>query len=83
MQEIFEGLRRCEEFIDHQNNSMVSLDDKDLEYLEAAILLHSVGLVMGKKGYHKQSYHIIKVCDVYYSIFFLFLYILSDIRKLE
>ncbi|RWR94251.1 Ppx/GppA phosphatase [Cinnamomum micranthum f. kanehirae] len=64
--EIFEGLRRCEEFIDHHNNSMVSLDDKDLEYLEAAILLHSVGLVMGKKGYHKQSYHIIKNRDHLY-----------------
>eukprot|EP00268_Persea_americana_P048374 TRINITY_DN5104_c0_g2_i1.p1 TRINITY_DN5104_c0_g2~~TRINITY_DN5104_c0_g2_i1.p1 ORF type:complete len:232 (-),score=37.95 TRINITY_DN5104_c0_g2_i1:872-1516(-) len=64
--EIFEGLKRCEEFIDHQNKSMVSLDDKDLEYLEAAILLHPVGLVMGKKGYHKQSYHIIKNRDHLY-----------------
>ncbi|GMP40024.1 hypothetical protein CsSME_00010637 [Camellia sinensis var. sinensis] len=36
-----------------------SLVDKDLEYLEAACLLHNIGLFNGKKGYHKQSYHII------------------------
>lgn len=58
--EILEGLKRCEQFIDNQNTSVISLDEKDLEYLEAAILLHNVGLATGKKGYHKQSYHIIK-----------------------
>lgn len=66
LQEMFEGLKRCEEFIDHPNKSMVSLDEKDLEYLEAAILLHTVGLVMGKKGFHKQSFHIIKVCAFFF-----------------
>nr|GEZ32229.1 HD subdomain, putative isoform 1 [Tanacetum cinerariifolium] len=37
----------------------VLLDDKDLEYLEADCLLHNIGLINGKKGYHKRSYHII------------------------
>ncbi|KAI7756477.1 hypothetical protein M8C21_031039, partial [Ambrosia artemisiifolia] len=49
-QEIFTGIRIK---ID------VLLDDKDLEYLEAACLLHNIGLITGKKGYHKRSYHII------------------------
>ncbi|KAM3752505.1 hypothetical protein ACB098_03G024100 [Castanea mollissima] len=49
---IFEGLRECEEIA-------ASLNERDLEYLEAACLLHSVGLFMGKKGYHKQTYRII------------------------
>lgn len=53
-QEIFVGLRKCIDF-----NAI--LDDKDLEYLEAACFLHNIGIITGKKGYHKQSYHIIKV----------------------
>ncbi|KAM0064366.1 putative exopolyphosphatase [Helianthus debilis subsp. tardiflorus] len=51
-QEIFTGLRKW-------NKIDVLLDDKDLEYLEAACLLHNIGLITGKKGYHKRSYHII------------------------
>lgn len=57
-QGIFNGLRKWSE-IDDQRNEVVLLDDKDLEYLEAACLLHNIGLVTGKKGYHKRSYHII------------------------
>ncbi|KAL8205911.1 hypothetical protein R6Q57_009462 [Mikania cordata] len=57
-QEIFTGLRKWNKIGD-QRNQVVSLDDKDLEYLEAACLLHNIGLIMGKKGYHKRSYHII------------------------
>lgn len=41
----------------------VSLEEKDVEYLEAACLLHNIGLFTGKKGYHKQSFHIIMVCS--------------------
>ncbi|XP_024008199.1 uncharacterized protein LOC18993958 isoform X1 [Eutrema salsugineum] len=54
--EIFVGLRKCNDF-------NVMLDDKDLEYLEAACFLHNIGIITGKKGYHKQSYHIIKNGD--------------------
>ena len=54
LQEIVEELRKCGEFAD-------SLDDKDLEYLEAACMLHNIGLSAGKKGYHKQSYRLIVV----------------------
>ncbi|KAA8545230.1 hypothetical protein F0562_020014 [Nyssa sinensis] len=57
--EIFEGVRKWNELANDQNKLVVSLDDKDLEYLEAACLLHNIGLLSGKKGYHKQSYHII------------------------
>lgn len=42
---------------------MLALDAKDLEYLEAGCLLHNIGLFIDKKGYHKQSYHIIKNGD--------------------
>lgn len=59
MQEIFEGLRKCDDLADNQ--FAASLDDKDLEYLEAASLLHNIGIFIGKKGYHKQSYGIIMV----------------------
>ncbi|CAA7037101.1 unnamed protein product [Microthlaspi erraticum] len=55
-QEIFVGLRKCSDL-------RVILDDKDLEYLEAACFLHNIGIITGKKGYHKQSYHIIKNGD--------------------
>lgn len=46
-----------------RNESLVCLDEEAFEYIEAAILLHNVGRVIGKKGYHKCSYHIIKVYD--------------------
>lgn len=39
----------------------ICLDEKDLEYLEAACMLHNIGLYLGKKGYHKQSYNILMV----------------------
>ncbi|XP_021283462.1 uncharacterized protein LOC110415972 isoform X4 [Herrania umbratica] len=56
---IFEGLGKCKELDNEGVKLAVPLDDKDLEYLEAACLLHNIGLIDGKKGYHKQSYHII------------------------
>ncbi|XP_048324109.1 uncharacterized protein LOC107411814 isoform X2 [Ziziphus jujuba] len=55
--DIFEDLRRCTELADNQ--VVGSLDDKDLEYLEAACMLHNIGHFTGKKGFHKQSYLII------------------------
>ncbi|XP_052194125.1 uncharacterized protein LOC127802390 isoform X2 [Diospyros lotus] len=57
--EIFEGVRRWSELGAGQNKLGVSLNDKDLEYLEAACLLQSIGLLTGKKGYHKESYRMI------------------------
>ncbi|XP_038999294.1 exopolyphosphatase-like isoform X1 [Hibiscus syriacus] len=57
--EIFEGLSKCKELDNNGVNLAVHLDDKGLEYLEAACLLHNIGLSTGKKGYHKKSYHII------------------------
>ncbi|KAF5208191.1 Guanosine-5'-triphosphate,3'-diphosphate pyrophosphatase, partial [Thalictrum thalictroides] len=61
--EFFAGLRKYDELGDHRNGCMLELDWKDLEYLEAACLLHNIGLYIGKKGHHKQSYHIIKNGD--------------------
>ncbi|XVF41793.1 hypothetical protein PTKIN_Ptkin01aG0309200 [Pterospermum kingtungense] len=57
--EIFEGLKKCKELDNNGVKLTVPLDDKDLEYLEAACLLHNIGLITGKKGYHKHSYEII------------------------
>lgn len=59
MQEFFECLRKCDELA--SNQVAASLDDKDLEYLEASCLLHNIGLSIEKKGYHKHSYSIIMV----------------------
>ncbi|RXH82186.1 hypothetical protein DVH24_036527 [Malus domestica] len=56
-EETFEALRK----FDHLTNIQVaaSLDAKDLEYLEAACVLHNIGISVGKKGYHKHSCSII------------------------
>lgn len=62
MQEIFEGLRELNELHDDGDKLSVSLDHRDLECLDAATLLHSIGVYTGKKGYHKQSYRVIMVC---------------------
>ncbi|KAL0384773.1 UNVERIFIED_CONTAM: hypothetical protein Sradi_2871600 [Sesamum radiatum] len=66
--EIVEGLRKLHELHNDGNDDgelSVSLDDRDLEYLDAATLLHNIGLYTGKKGYHKQSYRII-LFDILY-----------------
>ncbi|KAF3454577.1 hypothetical protein FNV43_RR05025 [Rhamnella rubrinervis] len=55
--EIFEDLRRCNELAG--NHVAESLGDKDMEYIEAACMLHNIGLFAGKKGFHKESYRII------------------------
>lgn len=48
---------------DHHGSKLsVSLDHRDLECLDAASLLHNIGLYTGKKSYHKQSYRVIVVC---------------------
>ncbi|KAI3881382.1 hypothetical protein MKW92_053342 [Papaver armeniacum] len=60
LEEMFKGLRKSDELANHQFLDTVSLDEKDLEYLEAACLLHNIGLFIGKKGYHKHSHRIIK-----------------------
>lgn len=58
---IFEGLRKCDTLAETENRVKlpVSLNDKDFEYLEAACMLHNIGLITGEKGYHKQSCNII------------------------
>ncbi|XP_043711870.1 putative exopolyphosphatase isoform X2 [Telopea speciosissima] len=58
--EIFEGVRKCDVLTHHENKCAFTLDEKDLEYLEAACLLHNIGIFISTNRYHKQSYHIIK-----------------------
>ncbi|XP_051121952.1 uncharacterized protein LOC127245241 [Andrographis paniculata] len=61
--EFLEGMGRLNTF--HGDGSSdncelsVFLDDADIEYLDAACLLHNIGMYSGKKGYHKQSYRAI------------------------
>ncbi|XP_015570545.2 exopolyphosphatase isoform X1 [Ricinus communis] len=57
--EIFVGLRKWLEVADNQVKFNLSLDEKSLQCLEAACLLHNIGLCLGKKGHHKQTYRII------------------------
>ncbi|PHT29054.1 hypothetical protein CQW23_31320 [Capsicum baccatum] len=57
--EMFDGLKKRYELGNGSDGFVVSVEDKDLEFLEAACLLQKIGLCVGKKGYHKQSYHII------------------------
>ncbi|XP_057961382.1 uncharacterized protein LOC131153227 [Malania oleifera] len=64
--EIFEGLRTHYVVVENKDKLTVSIDDQDLEYLEAACLLHNIGLFAGRKGYHKQSYHLIMNGDHLY-----------------
>ncbi|XP_058190515.1 uncharacterized protein LOC131307830 isoform X3 [Rhododendron vialii] len=59
--EMFEGVRKWNEVGGSQNKLSCSLDDKDIEYLEAACLLHNIGVFDGKKGYHKKSCSIIMI----------------------
>lgn len=66
LQDIFEGLRKCDELANSQVKFGVSLDNKDLEYLEAASLLHNIGLFISKKGYHKKSCEIIMVHALFF-----------------
>ncbi|WOL03275.1 hypothetical protein Cni_G11995 [Canna indica] len=56
--DLFDGIVRLDDHVDDQ----VHLHETDFEYIEAALLLHNIGLLMGKKGYHKRSYKIIKNC---------------------
>ncbi|KAI8531656.1 hypothetical protein RHMOL_Rhmol11G0153200 [Rhododendron molle] len=62
--EMFEGVRKWNEVGGSQNNLSCSLDDKDIEYLEAACLLHNIGVFGGKKGYHKKSCSVIMNSDL-------------------
>ncbi|KAJ0013936.1 hypothetical protein Pint_19749 [Pistacia integerrima] len=64
--DIFDGLRKCDELANIQVKLGVSLDNKDLEFLEAACLLHNIGLFISKKGYHKKSCEIIMNGDHLY-----------------
>ncbi|KAF6173655.1 hypothetical protein GIB67_023014 [Kingdonia uniflora] len=61
--EFFRVVRKCIESGDHQIKHTLSLGEKDLEYLEAACLLHNIGQFIGEKGYHKQSSRIVKNGD--------------------
>lgn len=61
LQEIFEGFRKWIEIADNQVKVNLHLTKKDLECLEAACLLHNIGIFTGKKGYHKRTYRIIMV----------------------
>ncbi|KAH9612232.1 hypothetical protein KSS87_009779 [Heliosperma pusillum] len=56
--EIFEGLKEYDN-VTEIHSTGVSLQEEDLEYLQAACMLHNIGLYYGKDGYHKQTCSII------------------------
>ncbi|KAH9306251.1 hypothetical protein KI387_010655, partial [Taxus chinensis] len=59
--ELLEGLQRCKENgHDCFSTSGSSIDENDIELMESAILLHSIGMFINLKGYHKHSYYLIK-----------------------
>ncbi|XP_021742653.1 uncharacterized protein LOC110708745 isoform X2 [Chenopodium quinoa] len=57
--DIFQGLRKYSKVFEDRLTVELCLDEKDFEYLEAACMLHNIGLYFGKKSYHKQSCSII------------------------
>ncbi|XP_039127736.1 putative exopolyphosphatase [Dioscorea cayenensis subsp. rotundata] len=59
--DIFYGLKKCYDLVGI-SGAPISFDEKEFECLEAALLLCNIGKVIGKKGYHKHSYCIIKNC---------------------
>ncbi|KAM0948485.1 putative exopolyphosphatase [Dioscorea sansibarensis] len=59
--DIFYGLKRCYD-LGGISGTPISFDEKEFECLEAALLLCDIGKAIGKKGYHKHSYYIIKNC---------------------
>lgn len=75
---MFEGVRKWNEVGGSQNKLSCSLDDKDIEYLEAACLLHNIGVFGGKKGYHKKSCSIITVCNMHPFVVVFFGYAFKD-----
>ncbi|KAK9735672.1 hypothetical protein RND81_04G218700 [Saponaria officinalis] len=58
--EIFDGLKEYDN-VAEIHRSRVFLQEKDLEYLQAACVLHNIGRFYGKEGYHKRSCSIIMV----------------------
>lgn len=59
--ELLEGLQRCKE--DDQDCFSVAglpVDENYINLMEAAIMLHSIGMFVNHKGYHKHSYYLIK-----------------------
>lgn len=59
--ELLEGLQRCKE--DDQDCFSVAelpVDENYINLMEAAIMLHRIGMFVNHKGYHKHSYYLIK-----------------------
>jgi hypothetical protein len=62
MQEILEGLQTCKlGGRDCLSDVSLLLQDEDKELLEAATILHYVGMFINHKSYHRHSHYLIKV----------------------
>ncbi|CAI5953321.1 unnamed protein product [Closterium sp. NIES-65] len=61
-QQILAGMQTCKMGgSDCVSPMMALLDGNDFEVLEAATVLHYVGMFISHKGYHKHSYYLIKL----------------------
>jgi exopolyphosphatase/pppGpp-phosphohydrolase len=61
MQEILEGLQTCKlGGRDCLSDVSLLLQDEDKELLEAATILHYVGMFINHKSYHRHSHYLIK-----------------------
>ena len=62
VQEILAGLQTCRSgTTECVSDIALFLDDGDAELLEAATILHYVGMFINHKAYHKHSHYLIKV----------------------
>jgi hypothetical protein len=71
MQEILEGLQTCKlGGRDCLSDVSLLLQDEDKELLEAATILHYVGMFINHKSYHRHSHYLIKVFFLDFSSIF-------------
>lgn len=62
VQEILAGLQTCRSgSTDCVSDVALLLNNDDAELLEAATILHYVGMFINHKSYHKHSHYLIKV----------------------
>jgi len=73
MQEILVGLQECKSGgQDCVSEVALLLQEDDIELMEAATILHYVGMFINHKAYHRHSHYLIKVLFSFLHLFQVF-----------